>query len=90
MWQGDVLAGGIYGVAIAGLFAAESMFHRITDASKVALVSLTDRLRDRGFSLLDIQMVTDHTARFGAIEIPRTEYLAKLVDALRRQTVRFE
>ena len=89
VWQGDVLAGGIYGVAINGLFAAESMFHRITDASKIALISLTNRLRERGFVLLDIQVVTNHTARFGGREIPRSEYLGRLTEALNQTTVRF-
>ncbi len=83
-WQDGELAGGVYGVAIGGLFAAESMFHRSTDASKVALVALFARLRERGFTLLDTQMVTPHTARFGAIEIPRSEYLGRLHEALKR------
>src|SRR5437660_2660584 len=83
VWSGDQLAGGIYGVAVGGLFAGESMFSRRRDASKVALVYLIEHLRQRGFRLFDIQMVTDHTARFGARAIPRTEYLARLRDALR-------
>ncbi len=85
-WQ---LAGGIYGVAVGGLFAGESMFHRATDASKVALVALTDRLRARGFTLFDTQMVTDHTATMGAVEIPRAEYLARLAAAAAKP-VRFK
>ena len=89
VWQGEVLAGGIYGVAIGGLFAGESMFHRVSDASKVALVSLTDRLRDRGFTLMDIQVVTDHTAQFGAMWIPRIDYLFRLGEALKRKAVQF-
>ena len=88
-WQGNELAGGIYGVAIRGLFAAESMFTRRTDGSKAALVHLTNHLRSRGFQLLDIQMLTPHTARLGAIEIPREEYLSRLQKALRCE-VRFE
>jgi leucyl/phenylalanyl-tRNA--protein transferase len=76
------LAGGIYGVAIGGAFMAESMFHRRTDAGKAALVGLVDRLRSRGFSLCDIQMVTPATAQFGAIEIPRDDYLNLLSQAL--------
>lgn len=78
VWQGDELAGGIYGVAIGGYFSAESMFHRVTDASKVALVWLVDHLRQRGYTLLDIQQLTDHTERMGATEIPRDEFLARL------------
>jgi leucyl/phenylalanyl-tRNA--protein transferase len=81
-WQGDVLAGGIYGVALGGFFAGESMFHRASDASKVALAHLMDHLRCRGFQLFDIQMLTEHTAMLGAIEIPRTEYLERLRRAL--------
>jgi leucyl/phenylalanyl-tRNA--protein transferase len=82
VWQDGELAGGLYGVAIGGLFAAESMFTRRRDASKAALVFLVERLQQRGFQLLDIQMVTEHTARLGAIEIPRAEYLARLRRAL--------
>ena len=81
-WHDGKLAGGTYGVSIAGLFAAESKFYRVRDASKVALVYLVDRLRVRGFSLLDIQQLTPHTARFGANDIPRKEYLSRLAAAL--------
>src|SRR5262249_4328220 len=63
VWQGGVLAGGLYGVAVGGLFAAESMFRRATDASRVALAHLVERLAARGFRLLDIQFLTEHTAR---------------------------
>jgi leucyl/phenylalanyl-tRNA--protein transferase len=83
-WHEGKLAGGVYGVAIAGLFAAESMFHRAGDASKVALVHLVSHLRQRGYALLDIQQLTPHTAQFGAVEIPRREYLDRLVEALAR------
>jgi leucyl/phenylalanyl-tRNA--protein transferase len=76
------LAGGIYGVALGGFFAGESMFHRASDASKVALAHLMDHLRRRGFQLFDIQMRTEHTAIWGAIEIPRVEYLERLRRAL--------
>ena len=69
-------------MAIAGLFAAESMFHRVRDASKVALVHLVGHLRERGYTLLDIQQLTPHTAQFGAIEIPRRQYLRRLAQAL--------
>jgi leucyl/phenylalanyl-tRNA--protein transferase len=82
--QDDRLAGGLYGVAIGGAFFGESMFHRETDASKVALVALVDRLRARGYSLLDTQWTTPHLEQFGAIEIPRRKYLSLLADALRR------
>ena len=81
-WCGDVLGGGIYGVAAGGLFAGESMFTRVRDGSKVALVALAERLRERGFVLFDTQFVTEHTRRFGAAEIPRAEYLARLRAAL--------
>ena len=82
VWHDDQLVGGIYGVAIRGLFAAESMFHTKTNASKVALVFLVHRLQERGYQLLDIQMVTPHTKQFGALEIPRNEYLVRLDKAL--------
>jgi leucyl/phenylalanyl-tRNA--protein transferase len=78
------LAGGVYGVAIGGLFAAESMFHRVSDAGKVALVHLVDRLQERGATLLDVQWATPHLESLGAIEIPRREYLARLEDAIDR------
>ncbi len=77
------LAGGLYGVAIGGLFAGESMFHRRTDASKVALVALVSLLRDAGASLLDVQWATPHLQSLGVVEIPRQEYLQRLADALR-------
>jgi leucyl/phenylalanyl-tRNA--protein transferase len=72
------LAGGLYGVHIGGAFFGESMFHRVTDASKVALVALVERLRARGFVLLDTQWQTPHLAHFGTYEIPRAEYLRRL------------
>ncbi len=77
-WLGDELAGGVYGVAIGGLFAGESMFHRASDGSKVALAHLVERLRTRQYELFDIQMVTPITRRLGAVEIPRDEYLRRL------------
>lgn len=82
-WCGTELAGGVYGVAIRGLFAAESMFTRRTDGSKVALAFLMKHLRRRGFQLFDIQMVTRHTLSLGAVEIPRRQYLDRLKKALR-------
>ena len=81
-WHEGVLAGGLYGVAIAGAFFGESMFHRADDASKAALAALVDRLRGRGYTLLDTQWVTDHLAQFGATEIPRRRYLQMLDGAL--------
>lgn len=82
VWQNEQLAGGVYGVSIDGLFAGESMFHRVRDASKVALAHLIDHLRNRGYQLFDIQQLTEHTASLGAIEIPRAEYLRRLAAAL--------
>ncbi len=83
-WSLDdgTLAGGLYGVAIGGLFAGESMFYRRTDASKVALVGLVERMRGRGMTLLDVQWATDHLRSLGAVEIPRREYLERLADAV--------
>lgn len=81
-WREGRLAGGLYGVHLGGAFFGESMFHVETDASKVALAALVTRMRDRGLSLLDIQWVTPHLAQFGAIEIPRHDYLARLASAL--------
>jgi leucyl/phenylalanyl-tRNA--protein transferase len=81
-WQGDQLAGGVYGVGVGGFFAGESMFHRVRDASKVALAYLVEYLRVRGFVLFDTQVLTEHTARMGAVEIPREEYLFRLRSAL--------
>ena len=81
--QDGALVGGLYGVALGGAFFGESMFHRITDASKVALVALVDRLRSRGFILLDTQWVTAHLQQFGAIEIPRPDYLKRLDESLK-------
>lgn len=78
------LAGGVYGVAVGGLFAAESMFHRVTDAGKVALAALVDVLRDGGATLLDVQWTTAHLASLGAVDVPRAKYLELLAGALRR------
>jgi len=83
-WHEEQLAGGVYGVAIGGFFAAESMFYRVRDASKVALVYLVQHLKARGYGLLDIQQLTPATAPFGAIEIPRNGYLARLAEAMRQ------
>jgi leucyl/phenylalanyl-tRNA---protein transferase len=83
-WQGDRLVGGIYGVCIGGFFAGESMFRRVSDASKVALFHLHEHLRERGFTLFDIQMLTPITARLGGITIPREEYLKRLAKAVKK------
>lgn len=81
-WSEGKLVGGLYGVALGGLFAGESMFSRARDSSKVALVYLIERLRRNGFVLLDTQFMTDHLRRFGTIEVPREEYQARLTHAL--------
>ncbi|MGQ9367362.1 leucyl/phenylalanyl-tRNA--protein transferase [Azospirillum sp. ST 5-10] len=83
-WRDGELAGGLYGVSLAGAFFGESMFSRATDASKVALVHLVARLRAGGYTLLDTQFVTEHLSQFGALEIPRAEYRRRLADALGR------
>ncbi len=82
VWEEDRLAGGLYGVSLRGAFFGESMFHRVRDTSKVALVFLVERLRERGFALLDIQWMTPHLQQFGAVEMPRAQYLATLEDAM--------
>jgi leucyl/phenylalanyl-tRNA--protein transferase len=87
--DGWTLAGGIYGVAIGGLFAGESMFYRVSNGSKVALAALCERLWSRGYCLFDVQMRTDHTARMGAIEISRAEYLRRLRQAVAKTDVTF-
>ncbi|MGQ9504829.1 MAG: leucyl/phenylalanyl-tRNA--protein transferase [Thermogutta sp.] len=81
--QNGTLVGGVYGVAIAGLFAAESMFYRVSNASKVGLLYLLAHLRQRGYTLVDIQMLTPVTESLGAIEISRAEYLRRLAAALK-------
>ncbi|MDZ7619420.1 MAG: leucyl/phenylalanyl-tRNA--protein transferase, partial [Patescibacteria group bacterium] len=81
-WRDGRLAGGVYGVALGGMFAGESMFHAERDASKVALVHLAEHLRRRGYVLFDIQQWTAHTAQFGSAEIRRRDYLRQLARAL--------
>ncbi len=83
-WDADGLQGGLYGVALPGVFFGESMFSRKTDASKIALVALVERLRENQFSLLDTQWLTEHLQQFGGYELPRDEYLAALQQALNR------
>ncbi|MGE5594889.1 MAG: leucyl/phenylalanyl-tRNA--protein transferase [Hyphomicrobiales bacterium] len=85
VWCGDELAGGLYGVGVGAMFGAESMFHRVTDASKVAMVAMMGHAERLGLHFIDIQVITPHTARMGAIEIPRREYVARLARALDRQ-----
>ena len=81
-WEGNELVGGLYGVAIGGAFFGESMFHRTTGASKIALWALVDHLRERRFALLDTQWLTPHLKQFGAREIPRQLYLHLLDEAI--------
>ena len=84
-WQDDTLAGGLYGVALKGAFYGESMFFRVSNASKVALVHLVRQLRAGGFVLLDTQYATEHLKRFGVVEIPRASFEEKLGHALNRE-----
>jgi leucyl/phenylalanyl-tRNA--protein transferase len=84
-WKQGRLAGGLYGVSIGAAFFGESMFHRVRDASKVALVRLVERLSQRGYELLDTQAATPHLRKFGCIEIPAEDYLARLRVALRKR-----
>jgi leucyl/phenylalanyl-tRNA--protein transferase len=79
-WSDGELVGGLYGVAVGGLFAGESMFHRVADASKVALVATVEHLAARGFTLFDVQWVTPHLASMGAVEVSRADY-RHLLDA---------
>lgn len=84
-WRGDALAGGLYGVAVGGLFAGESMFHAASNASKVALCHAVARLRERVFALFDIQMLTPVTRQFGAVTVPRSDYLCRLAAAVKTE-----
>jgi leucyl/phenylalanyl-tRNA--protein transferase len=84
-WQGGELVGGLYGVSLGGAFFGESMFHTRPDASKVALVHLVDRLRERKYELLDSQATTAHLRKFGAYDIPAREYIALLNKALKKR-----
>ena len=86
VWRDGELAGGLYGVALGAAFCGESMFSRVAGASKVALASLVEHLRGRSFTLLDTQWVTPHLEKFGACEIPRSEYLEKLAKAVEMKT----
>ena len=82
VWDGSELVGGLYGLAIGGAFFGESMFHRRTDASKMAMAHLVERLKAGGFVLLDTQFLTPHLASLGGVEIPREQYEERLADAL--------
>jgi len=88
VWRDDRLVGGLYGVAIGGLFAGESMFSAEGNGSKVALVAMEERLRLHGYVLFDVQMMTPHLRSMGAVEIPRSEYLRRVHDAA-GMTIRF-
>ena len=87
VWHGERLVGGLYGVAMGGLFAGESMFSEEENGSKVALVAMEEKLRTGGFLLFDVQMITPHLRSMGAVEIPRVEYLRRLKEAAGVQTV---
>ncbi len=88
-WEGDELVGGLYGVSLGAAFFGESMFSRRTNASKICLVHLVERLRAGGFVLLDTQFTTEHLKTFGAIDVPKLEY-AKMLDlAVNRPSLRF-
>ena len=82
VWHGGQLAGGLYGVAIGGFFAGESMFHTVSNASTMALAFLIEHLKKQGFELFDSQVISPHTASLGAIEICRKDYLFRLSRAL--------
>ena len=84
-WKDNKLAGGLYGVTIGAAFFGESMFHSVRDASKAALVFLVERLRERGFEVLDTQFITPHLARLGGIEISKDEYIARLKQAIKKK-----
>ena len=88
-WDGDRLVGGLYGVSLGSAFFGESMFSRRTDASKICLVHLVDRLRGAGFTLLDTQFTTEHLKTFGAIDMPKREYAKLLSKAMESPNLHF-
>ncbi|SCB56874.1 leucyl/phenylalanyl-tRNA--protein transferase [Rhizobium aethiopicum] len=88
-WAGDQLVGGLYGVSLGSAFFGESMFSRRTDASKICLVHLVDRLREKGFTLLDTQFTTEHLKTFGAIDVPKAEYALLLASAMESPHLKF-
>ncbi|RUM25217.1 leucyl/phenylalanyl-tRNA--protein transferase [Rhizobium vallis] len=88
-WDGDELVGGLYGVSLGSAFFGESMFSRRTDASKICLVHLVDRLREKGFTLLDTQFTTEHLKTFGAIDVPKADYAEILAAAMESPHLKF-
>ena len=82
VWEGDALVGGIYGVVLGTAMCAESMFHRRTDASKIAFATLAERMRDAGYTLFDAQVMNPHLASLGCVEVPRGAYLDRLAEAI--------
>ncbi|MBB3978072.1 leucyl/phenylalanyl-tRNA--protein transferase [Rhizobium azooxidifex] len=88
-WEGNELVGGLYGVSLGAAFFGESMFSRRTDASKICLVHLVERLRERGFRLLDTQFTTEHLKTFGAIDVPKVDYECMLSKALASPNLAF-
>ncbi|ACE90920.1 leucyl/phenylalanyl-tRNA--protein transferase [Rhizobium phaseoli] len=88
-WHGDELVGGLYGVSLGSAFFGESMFSRRTDASKICLVHLVDRLRNKGFTLLDTQFTTEHLKTFGAIDVPKADYALLLAAAMESPHLKF-
>lgn len=88
-WEGDALVGGLYGVSLGSAFFGESMFSRRTNASKICLVHLVERLKMRGFTLLDTQFTTEHLKTFGAIDVPKQDYLKLLDKAMDSGTLGF-
>ncbi|HMS57199.1 MAG TPA: leucyl/phenylalanyl-tRNA--protein transferase [Fimbriimonadaceae bacterium] len=86
VWQGEDIVGGIYGLALGSCFSAESMFHRRTDASKMALMSMIDRCRELGFTIFDAQVMNPHLASLGAFEVPDKEYMSMLAGAWTQST----
>lgn len=89
-WEGDNLVGGLYGVSLGSAFFGESMFSRRTNASKICLVHLVERLKERGFTLLDTQFTTEHLKSFGAIDVPKQDYAKLLEAAMSQQDIRFD
>ncbi|EJC72838.1 leucyl/phenylalanyl-tRNA--protein transferase [Rhizobium hidalgonense] len=88
-WDGDELVGGLYGVSLGSAFFGESMFSRRTDASKICLVHLVGRLREKGFTLLDTQFTTEHLKTFGAIDVPKADYAGMLAAAMESPHLKF-
>jgi leucyl/phenylalanyl-tRNA--protein transferase len=88
-WEGDELVGGLYGVSLGAAFFGESMFSRRTDASKICLVALVERLKQRGFMLLDTQFTTEHLISFGAVDVPRDDYAVILEKAVNIPNIEF-